>query len=163
MSAISFRRHKMGKQKTGFWKAHPLLKAIMVLIGFILLLSLSFYCPTEVPIFGAIFYVFTFFYLTMGIYFFGCLYGIWLDRSCHLRILSFCFLLLLLVVIVLIGYFFLYVYPDWMRNGYIIWKNVHSSIYLVYAQILSVVGGYILSKVISYFARKDCKKEETSI
>jgi hypothetical protein len=144
----------MKKQKTVFWKTHPLLKAIMVLAGFFFMLSLSFYCPLEVPILGPIFWTFVFFYIGIGIYFFGCLYGIWLDRSCHLKALSFCLVLLILIVIVSIGYFFLYVYPDWMRNGYIVWKNINKSIYLVYVQILSVIGGFILSKIISYINKK---------
>jgi hypothetical protein len=33
----------MIKQKTGYWKAHPFQKAIAVLVGFYLILVLSYY------------------------------------------------------------------------------------------------------------------------
>jgi hypothetical protein len=143
----------MIKQKTGYWKTHPLRKAITVLVGFYLILFFSYYCALKVPeLLG--FMCIMLFYLSIGKYVFGCLYGIWLDCSCHLKTLSFCFMLLVVIVIVSSGYFFTCLYPDWMRNGYIVKDTIRVTINLVYVPILSVIGGYILSRVISYIIRK---------
>ena len=143
----------MIKQKTGYWKIHPLQKAIAVLVGFYSILFISYYCALKVPeLLG--FICIMFFYLSIGKYVFGCLYGIWLDFSCHLKTPSFCFMLFVVIVIVSIGYFFSLVYPDWMRDGYIVWADIHLTIDVVYVPILSVIGGYILSRVILHIIRK---------
>ncbi len=63
-------------------------------------------------------------------------------------------MLLVVIVIVSSGYFFTCLYPDWMRNGYIVKDTIRVTINLVYVPILSVIGGYILSRVISNIIRK---------
>lgn len=144
----------MEKQKTCFWKAHPLLKAITVLVGFFLLLNLLYLI--KVPIIADL--VFMYYYLAGGIFILGGLYGFWLDRGCNLKFFSFC-LVFLVLTICMICYICLNVYPDWKLNGYIVWESMRSALFFSCAQMLSVLGGYILSKAISFF----CKKEETSI
>lgn len=79
----------MEKQKTGFWKTYPLLKAIAVLVIFYSAQYFGFYC-INIPIIAPVAYVFEIFYATLGLYIFGGLYGIWLDCRCHLKLLSFC-------------------------------------------------------------------------
>ena len=149
----------MIKQKTGYWKIHPLQKAIAVLVGFYLILFLSYYCAPKGPVvLGALCIRFLFFYLLPGQFVLGCLYGIWLDRSCHFKTRSFCFILLILFVIVSICYFFTYVYPDWRQDGYVVMDTIRMTIDLVYMPALSVIGGYILSRVISHIIKK--KHEE---
>lgn len=140
---------KMGKQKTGFWKKYPLLKAITVLVVFYLI----HYC-TEVPILGSLVYVFDlYYYFGGGLFILGVLYGIWLDRGCNLKFFSFC--LVFLILTILLAYFiFRNVYPDWKLNGYIVWESMRSALFFSFAQMFSVLGGYILSKVISYFVGK---------
>jgi len=98
----------MEKEKTGFWKTHPLLKAITVLAGFFLVFySLHYLYWINVPIIAPIAYLFYFlYYIVGGLYVLGCLYGIWLDRRCHLKFSSFCLVLLILIVMVSIFHFF---------------------------------------------------------
>jgi energy-coupling factor transporter transmembrane protein EcfT len=140
----------MEKQKTGFWKAHPLLKAIAVLVGFF-----SVFFSMNTPIFADIAYLFYFFYYFVGgLYILGILYGIWVDRRCYLKSFSFCLVLLILVILVFFDNFFSTVYPDWKLNGYIVWSSMRSALFSSCAQMLSVLGGYILSRVISYFVDK---------
>ena len=148
----------MIKQKTNYWEAHPLRKAITVLVGFYLILVLFYYCAPIVPVvLGVLFIRFLFFYLLIGQFVLGCLYGIWLDFSCHFKIRFFCLVLFILFIIVSICYFSTYVYPDWRRYGHIERDRFLMAIDLVYIPILSVIGGYILSKVISRIIKK--KKE----
>jgi hypothetical protein len=149
----------MRKQKTGFWKTHPLLKAITVLVGFFLLLNLLYLI--NVPIIADL--IFTFYYLGGGIFILGGIYGIWLDRGCHLKIASFCLILLVMIIVVSISYSIECIYPFWKINRYVDWEYLRPTIIFIYSQILCTIGCYILSKVISYFARKDRKTEETSI
>ncbi len=145
----------MIKQKTGYWKTHPLRKAITVLVGFYLILVLFYYCAPKVPaILGVLCIRFLLFYLLIGQFVLGCLYGIWLDCSCHFKIRFFCLVLFILFIIVSICYFSTYVYPDWRRYGHIERDRILLTIDLVYIPILSVIGGYILSRVISYIIRK---------
>ena len=103
---------------------------------------------------------FAFFYLSIGQFVFGCLYRIWLDCNCHLKTRFFCLVLFILFIIVSICYFSTYVYPDWMHNGYIVWKSIYSSINFVYVPILSVIGGHILSRVISHILLKRSRRTD---
>lgn len=143
----------MEKQKTGFWKAHPLLKAITVLVVFYLVMYFSLYC-LDIPIIAPIVYVFQFFYMAIGLYILGGIYGIWIDCRCHLKLFSFCLIFLVLIIIVAIDYVFRYVYPDWSHYGYFSWYDIHLTINYAYTQIASVVGGYILSRIISHIIKK---------
>lgn len=148
----------MIKQRTGYWETHPLRKAITVLVGFYLILVLLYYCVPNVPAILAILCIrFLLFYFSIGQCVLGCLYGIWLDCSCRLRAHSFCFVLLLLLIIIAAIYFFWNIYPDWMRDGYIVGQNVRLTINIVYVPILSVIGGYILSRIISHIIIKNQK------
>jgi len=154
----------MKKEKAGFWKTHPLLKAITVLVGFFFVFYLLyFFYSINTPILAGIACLFYFFYYFVGgLYILGILYGIWADRRCHLKFFSFCLVFLILIICTII-FVFVSVYPSWKLNGHIVWVDIRSPIVFACAQILSVIGGYILSKIISYFARKDHKKEKTSI
>lgn len=57
----------MAQQETDYWKPHPLRKAITVLIAFYIVLSLSTYCPLEVPILGILCGEFILLYFKIGI------------------------------------------------------------------------------------------------
>lgn len=136
----------MIKQKADYWKTRPLRKAIMVLAGFYLILVLSYYCAPIVPVvLGVLFIRFLLFYLLIGQFVLGCLYGIWLDCSCHFKTRFFCLVLFILFIIVSICYFSTYVYPDWTRYGHIERDRILMTIDLVYIPILSVIGGEVHS------------------
>jgi len=153
----------MKKQKTGFWKTHPLLKAIAVLVLFFSILNFSvlwYNIPILIPM---TYMLQALYFWGKGAYILGGVYGIWLDHGCHLKIILFGLLLLVLICIASTTYFFLNIYPDWIHYGQLDWELTQSTIIFTVLQILSVIGGYILSKVILYFARKDHKKEKTSI
>lgn len=140
----------MKKQKTGFWKTHPLLKAITVLVVFFLVLG-SLYGIND-PIVG---YVVTiFYYMAGGLYILGGIYGIWLDRRCHLKFPSVCLVFLVLIITISIVHFYLFIYPGWKLNGYILWDYMRNAIFVGGGQILSVAVGFILSKIISYINKK---------
>jgi hypothetical protein len=138
------------KQKTGFWKTHPLLKAITVLVVFFLVLDFLYWL--NVPIIS--FALLILYYICGSAYILGGLYGIWLNRRCHLKTSFFCLTCLVAIILVSIDYFFLYITPNWKQYGYPDWEFTRSIILFAGLQILSVVGGYILSKVISYIIVK---------